>query len=421
MLDSKYIRENIKDLPLLMQSKGVEIDFDKWLKLDSTHRIELQTLETLKFKRNKASKQVAELKKNNEDVSTMLIELKDSSQNIKLQKSKVQTIEAELKSINLMIPNLPHSSVPRGKNAKDNIISKTWKKPYSFDFKIKDHLEIGEHLSLFDFKRGAKITGKGYPVFTGLGAKLERALIHFFLETHTDEHGFTEVIPPIIVNRQCMIGTGQIPKMEDDMYSLDKNFFLIPTAEVPLTNLHSSEILTSQELPISYASYTPCFRKEAGAWGKDTRGFQRLHQFNKVEMVKFVKEEDSYRTLEELLSYAENLVQKLNLPYRILELCAGDLSFGATKCYDIEVYAPANDAWLEVSSVSNFENFQARRANIRYKDKNQTKFVHTLNGSGLATPRILIALLENYQNQDGSVNIPKALQPYMNGLKKLSL
>ena len=415
MLDSKYIRENLSKLPKIIESKGVKLDFSHWETLDNDHRKQLQKMESLKFERNKASKQISELKKQNKDTQEILTQVKTISQSIKEQETIVKKLAFELQSFNLMIPNIPHSSVPIGKNDQDNKTISTWGTPKEFNFTPLNHLELGESLKLFSFKQGAKITGRGFPVFTGMGAKLERALIQFFLDTHTEQNGFQEVLPPIIVNRQSMIGTGQIPKMEDDMYAVDeeKQFFLVPTAEVPITNLHSNETLQTTNLPISYVGYTPCFRKEAGAWGKDTRGFQRLHQFNKVEMVKFTNPEKSYDTLEELRGYAENLIQKLQLPYRVLELCTGDLSFGAAKCYDLEVYSPATRLWLEVSSVSNFEAFQARRANIRYKTKDQTQFVHTLNGSGLATPRILVALLEHYQNQDGSISVPEVLQPYL--------
>jgi seryl-tRNA synthetase len=319
----------------------------------------------------------------------------------------------------LSLPNLPHESVPIGTDEKDNPLVREWGEERQTDFKLKNHLELGEALGLFDFERGAKISGSGFPLYTGKGAKLERALINFMLDIHTEQHGYTEIFPPFVVRPESAITTGQLPKFAEDMYPSEKDdLWLIPTAEVPVTNIHRDEIMTADQLPINYTAYSACFRREAGSYGKDTRGFLRLHQFNKVELVKFVTPENSYSELETLVTHAETVLQSLGLRYRVIELCSGDLSFSAAKCYDIELWAPGEQKWLEVSSCSNFEDFQARRGNIRYRKTSDKKvdFVHTLNGSGVATPRLLVALLETYQNEDGSISIPQSLQSYMNAL-----
>ncbi len=421
MLDPKRIRENPEAIKKGLQLKNSNIDLDQWIDLDAKRREQAGQIDNLKSKRNQQSAEVAKIKKTGGDASALIEDTRKLGEQIKSLEEGLSEIEVELKNISLMMPNIPHESVPAGKDSSENVVARTWGAPNVYDFELKDHLEIGEDLDLFDFKRGAKISGRGFPVIKGKGALLERALIQFFLDQQINVNGFTEIIPPLLVNRDSMLGTGQIPKMEKDMYKTEEdNLFLIPTAEVPVTNLHAGETLLQKELPISYAAYSPCFRREAGAWGADTRGFQRLHQFNKVEMVKFVEPEKSYDVLEELVGYAEAILQALGLHYRVLQLCSGDLSFSAAKCYDLEVYSPASQKWLEVSSVSNFEDFQARRANIRFKGTGKPQFVHTLNGSGLATPRVLVALLETYQTKEGHMQVPEVLKKYMNGLEVIN-
>ncbi len=416
MLDPRLIREDIEFIKSGLEKKNVQVDLTRLTELEAQRRDSILKADALKAQRNTSSANISKLKKEGKDVSQEIINTRTLGEDIKLAQSQLNKIEDEFNVLSLSLPNLPHKSVPVGKNELNNVVVRTWGHKPKSDFPLKDHLEVGEYLGLFDFKRGAKITGRGFPVYVGMGARLERALIQFFLDTHIEKHGFKEIMPPLLVNRAAMTGTGQLPKMEEDMYHCkEDDLFLIPTAEVPVTNLHSNETLTHNQLPISYAAYSACFRREAGSWGKDTRGFQRLHQFNKVEMVKFVDPDTSYDTLEELVGYAEFILQQLGLHYRVLELCTGDLSFAAAKCYDLEVYSPVSDSWLEVSSVSNFEDFQARRANIRFKKDGKPKYVHTLNGSGLATPRVLVALLETYQTQEGTLTIPEVLRPYFKG------
>jgi len=328
---------------------------------------------------------------------------------------KTQSSKNDLEQLLLGLPNIPHESVPEGKDEKNNQLVREWGETLDRDFNIMAHLELGKALSLFDFERGAKISGSGFPLYTGKGAKLERALINFMLDFQTEQHGYKEIFPPFLVRPESAVTTGQLPKLADDMYASEKDdLWLIPTAEVPLTNIHQNEILSEDQLPINYTAYSACFRREAGSYGKDTHGFLRVHQFNKVELVKFVKPKNSYKELEKLVEQAEAILQSLGLKYRVIELCAGDLSFAAAKCYDLELWAPGEEKWLEVSSCSNFEDFQARRGNIRYRRNSDKKveFVHTLNGSGVATPRLLVALLETYQNKDGTIAIPEPLQPY---------
>jgi seryl-tRNA synthetase len=384
-------------------------------------------LDQLKSERNANSEKVAQLKRSGaaEEAQAAIEKTRALGDEIKALQEKFDEVEARFKALALLVPNLPHASVPDGKSSADNKVVGEWAPPAPpaaapAGWKPKHHLDIGKELGLFDFERGAKITGRGFPIYTGAGARLERALINFFLDVQVNEHGFTEVQVPILVNRNSMIGTGQLPKFEEDMYRCDDDVFLVPTAEVPITNMHADEILDAASLPISYAGYTPCFRREAGSWGKDTRGFLRLHQFDKVEMVKFTEPSSSYQALEELRTCGENLLRKLGLQYRVLALCTGDMGFGSAKTYDLEVFAPAEGKWLEVSSCSNFEDFQARRANIRAKIDGKAQFVHTLNGSGLATPRILVALLETYQTPEGTLRIPEALQPYMGGAREIA-
>ena len=335
---------------------------------------------------------------------------------IKSLEQKANGYKEKLDTSLLELPNLPHESVPEGKNEKNNKIIREWGKPKKQNFEIKSHMELGEKLGLFDFERAAKISGSGFPLYTDKGAKLERALINYMLDVQTEEHGYTEIFPPFLVRSSSATTTGQLPKFSEDMYPSEKDgLWLIPTSEVPLTNIHMDEILSEDQLPICYSAYSACFRREAGSYGKETRGLLRLHQFNKVELVQFVKPEESYKVLELLTGHAETILQSLGLQYRVVELCTGDLSFSAAKCYDLELWASGEGKWLEVSSCSNFEDFQARRGNIRFRRNSDKKveFVHTLNGSGVATPRLLVALLETYQNADGSISIPDPLQPYM--------
>ncbi|MGH1366296.1 MAG: serine--tRNA ligase [Calditrichia bacterium] len=415
MIDLKRIRENPEAVKEGIKNKREKGDVDRILELDDKRRALLQNAETLKADRNTFSKEVNTLKREGKNADELIAKTRAIGDKIKQLDESLKAITTELGDQVDRLPNLPHASVPIGQNETDNVEVKTWGEIPTFDFKVRDHMELGENLELFDFARGSKISGRGFPVYTGAGARLERAMLNFMLDLHSEQHGFRETFPPFLVNRASMRGTGQLPKMEEDMYRADKDdLFLIPTAEVPVTNLHRDEMLDKNALPIKYCAYTACFRREAGSWGKDTRGFLRLHQFNKVELVKYVDPETSYDELESLLINACRVLELLKVPYRVIELCSGDLSFAAAKCYDIEVWSPAENNWLEASSCSNFEDFQARRMNIRFKREAKTKpeFVHTLNGSGLATPRLLVALLENNQQEDGSVKIPEPLQKY---------
>ncbi|MFH0734299.1 MAG: serine--tRNA ligase [bacterium] len=418
MLDLKYIRENPELVKQGVESKNEKSTVDEVLALDKQRRENLTKAEELKAKKNKVSQDVARMKKAGESTEEIFSEMKVVSEQIRELDDQLREIDEKLTTLLLWIPNLPHNSVPKGKTAAENVVVRTWL-PEGFTYQneepVLDHLELGKKLNILDFERGAKISGSGFPVYLGKGATLERSLINFMLDKHINEHGYTEVFPPFIVNRESMKGTGQIPKMEEDMYHAAKDdLFLIPTAEVPITNLHRNEILDEKNLPVKYAGYSACFRREAGSYGKDSKGFLRVHQFNKVEMVKFVKPETSYDELEKLVQDAEDILQALKIPYRILMLCTGDLSFSAAKCYDIETWSPAENRWLEASSCSNFENFQARRATIRYRKESDKKleFVHTLNGSGLATSRLMVSLLENYQTPEGKIIVPQVLQKY---------
>jgi seryl-tRNA synthetase len=420
MLDLKFIRENPELVKQGLLNKNEKNRIDEILDLDKKRREIISNSEELKSKRNQVSAKIPQLKKAGEDVSQLLTEMKEVSDKITELDLQLKEIENELENILLFIPNLPHNSVPVGKSADDNIEVRQWLPDgFSFEFengfKPLDHIELGKKLNILDFERGAKISGSGFPVYKGKGATLERALINFMLDYHLEKHGYTEIFPPFLVNRDSMKGTGQLPKMEEDMYFIDKDgLFPIPTAEVPITNLFRNEILNEKDLPIKYVGYSACFRREAGSYGRESKGFLRVHQFNKVEMVKFVKPETSYDELELLVKDAEDILQELKIPYRILMLCTGDLSFSAAKCYDIETWSPAENRWLEASSCSNFEDFQARRASIRFRSEQTKKleFVHTLNGSGLATSRLMVSLLENYQTPEGKVIVPKVLQKY---------
>lgn len=418
MLDIKYIRENPDKVREGIKNKNEKDRLDEVLELDQKRRDLLTGTEELKAKRNQGSAQVAKLKKSGGDASFLLAEMKRLSDQVTFNDSILSEVEEKLNNILMYLPNLPHESVPVGRSAEDNIETKIWV-PDGFSFesngKVLDHIELGKKLRILDFERGAKISGSGFPLYLGKGATLERALINFMLDFHIHHHGFSEVFPPFLVNRESMKGTGQLPKMEEDMYFIDKDdLFPIPTAEVPITNIYRDEILKEADLPIKYVGYSACFRREAGSYGKESKGFLRVHQFNKVEMVKFVKPETSYDELEKLVNDAEDILKELQIPYRLLLLCTADLSFAAAKCYDIETWSPAENKWLESSSCSNFENFQARRANIRYRNEKTKKleFIHTLNGSGLATSRLMVSILENYQTPEGKIIVPKVLQKY---------
>ncbi|MCY4401075.1 MAG: serine--tRNA ligase [Candidatus Poribacteria bacterium] len=428
MLDLKFIRENTDAVRKMLADRQTEADLDRLIELDTRWRENLTHTQTLQAHQNQVSQQIAQLKKEKQDASETIAEMRKLSQEIKERNAEATDLKTEIDEISLTIPNMPEESTPFGTGEEDNIEIETWGELPSYDFELKPHWEIAEELDIVDFQRGAKVAGSNFVVFKALGARLERALIQFMLDLHTTQHGYTEISPPFLANRPTMTGTGQIPKLEADMYRCDRDeenpdtdLFLIPTAEVPVTNLFAGEILSTEDLPIYYTAYTPCFRREAGAYGKDTRGLQRIHQFDKVEMVKFTTPETSYAEHESLLENAESVLQALGLPYRVVQHCTVELSFAAAKCYDIEVWAPARERFLEVSSCSNFEAFQARRANIRYRPEPGAKpeFIHTLNASGTALPRVVIALLETYQNPDGTVRVPAVLQPYMGGLKQI--
>ncbi len=420
MLDPRLIREDSDKVRTALQNRGTEFDLDGLLKLDGDRRARAQELDKLKADRNAASEAIGALKKQGQDASEAMTKTREIGDRIAAAQKEFDVVEGAFKAQAMLIPNLPDASVPLGKSAADNPVLKTWGKPHEPGFTLKHHLDFGVGLGLYDFERGSKITGRGFPIYTGWGARLERALVQFFLDEHIQSHGMTEVLPPFVVNRQSMIGTGQLPKFEEDMYCCTADeLYLVPTAEVPVTNMHADEILDSAKLPLSYCAYTPCFRREAGSWGKETRGFLRLHQFNKVEMVMFAHPEKSWENLEQLRGFAENLLQKLNLHYRVITLCTGDMGFGSAKTYDLEVWAPGEKRWLECSSVSHFTDFQARRANIKTRVDGKPQYLHTLNGSGLATPRILVALLECYQNADGSLTVPEVLRSYLGGVKRL--
>lgn len=415
MLDLKFIRENADIVKQAVKNKRENADIDRLLNLDRERRDMIKTVESLRAEQNKVTQQISELKREKKDASNIIAEMRKLSDDIKEKNRVLKQIEKDIYDIQIQIPNIPCKDVPIG-GEENNIEVRTWGKKIDKDFKPVPHYELAEKRGWIDFQRGANLSGSFFVSYRGLGAKLERALINFMLDMHTEQHGYTEIFPPILTKRQVMFGTGQLPKLEDDMYHIvEDDMFLIPTAEVPVTNLHAGELLNGDDLPIKYTAYTPCFRREAGAYGKDTRGLMRLHQFNKVEMVRFVKPEESYEQLEELLGHAEDVLQALELPYRVLSLASGDLSFAAAKCYDLEVYAEGIEKWLEVSSCSNFEDFQARRANIRFRRQKGSKpeFVHTLNASGVALPRTVIAILENYQTDEGTVIVPSVLRKYL--------
>ncbi|WP_129598744.1 serine--tRNA ligase [Anaerophilus nitritogenes] len=424
MLDIKRIRTNLDEVKELVERRGHgDYGIHTVVELDEKRREILQEVEQMKNRQNTVSKEIPKLKKEGKDASGVLEEMKELSNKIKELDEEVKNIEIQIKDILLGIPNTPHPSVPVGNTDEDNLEVKKWGEPTTFDFEHKAHWDIGIDLGILDFEAAAKITGTRFTVYKGLGARLERAVVNFMLDLHTTEHGFTEILPPFMVNRDSMTGTGQLPKFEEDMFHIpSKDFFLIPTAEVPVTNLYMNDILEGEKLPVYHTAYTPCFRKEAGSAGRDTRGLIRQHQFNKVELVKFSKPEESYQELESLLLAAEEILKRLNIPYRVVKLCTGDLGFSSACTYDIEVWMPSYGRYLEISSCSNFEDFQARRSNIRFRpeSKGKVEYVHTLNGSGLAVGRTVAAILENYQQEDGSVIIPDALRGYMGGVEKLT-
>lgn len=418
MLDIKFIRENPDLVRQGLLNKNSKDVVGEIIASDEERRTLIAKTEELKSKRNLASAQIPVMKKAGQDTAPILTEMKFVSDQITQLDGQLRDIEDKIENILRHTPNIAHASVPVGKSAEENVETKKWlPEDFSFEnkFKVLDHVELGKKLKILDFERGTKISGSGFPLYMDKGATLERALINFMLDYHLQNHGYKEVFPPFLVNRDSMKGTGQIPKMEEDMYFVEKDdLFPIPTAEVPITNIYRNEILNESELPVKYVGYSACFRREAGSYGKDSKGFLRVHQFNKVEMVKFVKPETSYDELEKLVKDAEDILQALNIPYRLLLLCTGDLSFSAAKCYDIETWSPAEKKWLEASSCSNFENFQARRANIKFRNEatHKPEFLHTLNGSGLATSRLMVSILENYQTEDGKIIVPKALRKY---------
>lgn len=421
MFPIKFARDNIETLKQAAKNKNINVDWELFQQIENERRKVLQSLEEEKRIHKDMSQQLSALKKKGETDEKLLMQARQLSDRIKEKENQVREIETRIEEFLANIPNIPHPDVPVGKSAQDNVVIRTWGEIKKASFEVMPHYEIGAKLGILQLDRGAKMTGSFFPVFSGKGALLVRALINFMLDLHT-QNGFSEIWPPALVNRKSMFGTGQIPRLEQDMYRLkDEELFLIPTAEVPVTNYHREETILEDHLPLRYCAYTPCFRREAGAYGKDTRGLIRLHQFDKVELVIFSKPENSYDELEFLASEAEKVLQLLGLTYRVVLLCTGDMSFAASKCYDLEVWSPGVEKWLEVSSCSNFEAFQARRADIRYRTKSgKTDFVHTLNGSGIALPRTIIAIMENYQTEKGTIVIPEVLRPYMGGINEIS-
>jgi len=422
MLDIKLLRDHLDEVKARMSTRGIVVDWDQFVSLDRERRDAVANTERLKEKKNRLSGEIGKLKKSGGNASALMREVEELSEAIRSSEGPLADTEARFEQLMLTLPNLPHPNVHVGTDERDNREVRRWGEPPKFGFAPKNHWDIGEELRILDFARAAKIAGARFAVYRAGGAKLERALINFMLDLHTGQNGYQEILPPALVNRAALVGTGQLPKFEEDLFHVAPgDYFLIPTAEVPLTNLHREEILEQDELPINYVAYTPCFRSEAGSYGKDVRGLIRQHQFNKVEMVKLTEPEDSYDELEKMVQNAETVLKKLELPYRVVELCTGDMGFGAAKTYDLEVWLPGQNTYREISSCSNCEEFQARRANIRYRKekKGRPLFVHTLNGSGLAVGRTLVAVLENYQQEDGSVIIPDSLRAYMGGLDRI--
>lgn len=424
MLEIKWIRNNLDEVKTFLKNRYNDFDVDRIVALDEEKRKLLAETENLKAQRNEGSRKVAEAKATGKDATDLMEELRELGQRVKDIDAAVGKLDEELQALLLQVPNRPHDSVPVGKDENDNVEIRKWGTPKKFDFDPQAHWDIGEKLGILDFEKGVSLSQSRFTVLRGLGARLERALINFMLDLHTMHHGYREIQPPFMVNSQTMLGTGQLPKFAEDLYKCEnEDLWLIPTAEVPLTNLHAGEIIPEEQLPLYYTAYTPCFRKEAGSYGRDVRGMMRQHQFDKVEMVKLCKPENSYDELEKLTNNAEEVLQKLEIPYRVICLCTGDMGFGASKTYDIEVWLPFQDKYREISSCSNCEDFQARRMGTRYKptDGGKPRYVHTLNGSGIAIGRTLIAVLENYQREDGSVEIPEVLVPYMGGVREISL
>lgn len=421
MLDLKYVRGNPDVVRDALAKRGSPVTLDDFLYLDEQRRDKLFIVEQMKSRRNIVSEEIGCLKKSGKDTKEMVQEMRDLSRQIKERDEEIKIIEEKLQNILLNIPNIPHQSVPVGSGEADNPVVRAWGEPRKFDFSPRPHWEIGESLDIIDFERGGKVTGARFSFYKGLGSRLERSVINFMLDLHTSEHNYVEIFPPFMVNRDSMVGTGQLPKFAEDMFKIEgMEYYLIPTAEVPVTNLYRNEILDGEKLPVYHCAYSACFRAEAGAAGRDTRGLIRQHQFNKVELVKFCKPEDSYEELEKLTADAERVLQLLGLPYRVVVLCTGDLGFSSAKTYDIEVWLPSYQDYKEISSCSNFEDYQARRSGIRFRNqKGKTELAHTLNGSGLAVGRTVAAILENYQEADGTVTIPEVLRPYMGGLAKI--
>jgi len=422
MLDIKFIRQHTDLVRQKLTERGQVLNLDEFIRLEEERRNLLQEVETLRSERNNVSKQVGEKKKRKEDATELIERMGQVSSRIKELDETLAQTEENLHQIVMLIPNIPHESVVFGQSSEDNPVIRTWGEKRTFSFKPKPHWEIGEDLNILDFARGAKITGARFTLYRGAGALLERAVLNFMLDLHTREHGYTEVLPPFLVNRDSMTGTGQLPKFEEDLFRVDKvDYFLIPTAEVPVTNIHRDEVLSEKDLPIYYVAYTPCFRAEAGSYGKDTRGLIRQHQFNKVELVKFSTPEGSYDELEKLTINAEEILKRLKIPFRTVSLCSADLGFSSAKTYDLEAWLPGQDTYREISSCSNYEDFQARRASIRFRreEGGRVEFVHTLNGSGLAVGRTVVAILENYQEEDGSVTVPEVLRTYMHGMDRI--
>ncbi len=419
MLDIKLIKTDLDFVKKGMEKRGAQIDFSNFLENEKKRKGLLLEIETLRHQRNTVSDEIAKIKKSGQDAQTSIEEMRHVSERIKGLDKDLTKVETDIQSFLITLPNLPHDDVPKGKDDTENRLEKTWGTPRKFDFPIKDHADIGEDLGILDLGRAAKLAGSRFPLYIGSGARLERALINFMLDIHTTEHGYTEALPPFIVNRKTMTGTGQLPKFEEDLFKLEGwEYYLIPTSEVPITNIYAKDILDEAQLPQKFTAFTPCFRSEAGSYGRDTKGLIRQHQFNKVEMVKITSPDTSFEELESLLANAETILQRLELPYQVVTLCTGDLGFSATKTYDIEVWMPGQNKYREISSCSNCLDFQARRANIKFRRNGVKKaeFCHTLNGSGLAVGRTFAAILENYQLADGSVKVPEALVPYMGGL-----
>ncbi|TSB44659.1 serine--tRNA ligase [Alkalicoccobacillus porphyridii] len=423
MLDVKQLRKELALVKEMLGTRGTDLEgLNQFEQLDSERRALIVESEELKSRRNQVSQEVAKLKREKENADELITEMKQVSELIKKLDERLHQVDEQLNSILYTLPNLPHESVPVGGSEEENEEIKRWGETRYFDFEPKPHWDLATNLGIVDFERAGKVTGSRFVFYRGLGARLERALINFMMDLHADEHGYEEVLPPYMVNRDSMLGTGQLPKFEEDAFKIqEEDYFLIPTAEVPVTNLYRDEIIEGDKLPLRYAAYSACFRSEAGSAGRDTRGLIRQHQFNKVEMLHFCKPEDSYAELEKMTEHAEKVLQLLDLPYRVLTLCTGDMGFTAAKTYDLEVWLPSYDEYREISSCSNVEGFQARRANIRFKRdvKGKAEHVHTLNGSGLAVGRTVAAILENYQQEDGSIAIPEVLQPYMGGKKSI--